>query len=353
MRFRLSTIPAGIPSWFIARSHRFSIGRHWRHGAVFADAERKHLGLVRASSNERLVELTVRGPYPQNFFALLRDGLEVTLARFPGLEIKRLIPCPCGDGSPCATEFDYQVLLKRLEKRKNTIECQQSFREVSIPKLLSGWGAGRQEELLEELDRKVTDGFGRQEELFREQAALIQRNFTAQFKAIQGLEESHCPNVFLLRPLTRKRLRDLFTSRMELHLLCQAPGEWHLTTSGGRYEFQQPAEWFRAMLPYLRALVQVLRCASQLVGRATCSEWIAEMGENFDRMMELVDKFPEAREVKSAADTARADGSALRALRKLLDELDKSQMWGGLRKVYTPEGHYLWLCPEHAAVYQR
>ena len=60
----------------IAREHRFSTGQHWRHGVLLEDADKKHRGLVRAVPNERLVELSVRGPYPQNFFALLRDGQE-------------------------------------------------------------------------------------------------------------------------------------------------------------------------------------------------------------------------------------------------------------------------------------
>ena len=47
----------------------------------------------------------------------------------------------------------------------------------------------------------------------------------------------------------------------------------------------------------------------------------------------------------------RAGGAQLRALRKLLDALDKPQEWGGLQKVLTPEGHYLWLCEYHAQEY--
>jgi len=43
----------------------------------------------------------------------------------------------------------------------------------------------------------------------------------------------------------------------------------------------------------------------------------------------------------------------LRALRKLSDEVDREQEWGGLKKVLTPEGHYLWLCKEHAEEYKK
>jgi hypothetical protein len=43
----------------------------------------------------------------------------------------------------------------------------------------------------------------------------------------------------------------------------------------------------------------------------------------------------------------------LRALRKLLGEVDPEQEWGRLKKVLTPEGHYLWLCKEHAKEYRK
>jgi hypothetical protein len=49
----------------------------------------------------------------------------------------------------------------------------------------------------------------------------------------------------------------------------------------------------------------------------------------------------------------RLEGMELRALRKLLDEVDRNQEWGGLKKVLTPEGHYLWLCKEHAEEYRK
>ena len=49
----------------------------------------------------------------------------------------------------------------------------------------------------------------------------------------------------------------------------------------------------------------------------------------------------------------RLEGMELRALRKLLDEVDREQEWGGLKKVLTPEGHYLWLCNRHAEEYKK
>ncbi len=117
IKYRLNTIPPGIPTWFIARSHRFTTHRHWRNGALFQhERERRHLALVQAFPHERYLQLSVRGAYPHNFFALLKDGLELTLDRYPGLRIERKIPCPGHNRQLCPHEFDYEQLLKGYRK---------------------------------------------------------------------------------------------------------------------------------------------------------------------------------------------------------------------------------------------
>ena len=77
MKFQVSEILPGIPTWFIARQHRFTIdqgerrGIHWRTGVLFRDREGKHLGLIRTlrddSINANYLNLTVRGPVPHAF----------------------------------------------------------------------------------------------------------------------------------------------------------------------------------------------------------------------------------------------------------------------------------------------
>jgi hypothetical protein len=77
MRFRLEqSIPPGIPTWFIAREHRFSLGLHWRLGCLLADDPKspspKYLAMIRSFPEQRYLQITVRGPLPRDFFALLR-----------------------------------------------------------------------------------------------------------------------------------------------------------------------------------------------------------------------------------------------------------------------------------------
>ena len=137
MTFKLNTLPAGILSGFIARAHRFSTNTHWRYGALFE--HENHLALVQAEPDRSALQLSVRGPNPPNFFALLKDGLEVTFKLFPGLKIERKIPCMDHHGQACPHEFNYEQLLKRYEKNKVTIECPETFEEVAVIQLLHGW----------------------------------------------------------------------------------------------------------------------------------------------------------------------------------------------------------------------
>ena len=79
------------------------------------------------------MDLAVRGPVPQLFFSVLQDGFESTLGRYQGLEISRLVPCTCacGDGTqpgePCMHLYQYDPLIRRLERSVPEVECELSF----------------------------------------------------------------------------------------------------------------------------------------------------------------------------------------------------------------------------------
>ena len=140
--YQLNTMPPGIPTWFIARSHRFTMNTHWRTGALLQHPDGVHRAVVRAYPRRNTVDLTVRGPAPAAFFSILDDGFNRTLDRYPGLEIKRLVPCPCGiTGDPDCTElFDYADLQKRLlrDPPRHEIECHKSGELLNVPQLLLG-----------------------------------------------------------------------------------------------------------------------------------------------------------------------------------------------------------------------
>jgi len=91
------------------------------------------------------------------------------------------------------------------------------------------------------------------------------------------------------------------------------------------------------------------------------AEYAKKLAEQIKLMEELAAKLSERDFIEAdllertavVGKAERIEGMELRALRKLLDEVDPQQEWGGLKKVLTPEGHYLWLCEEHAAEYKK
>ncbi len=281
IKWQLNTIPAGIPTWFIARSHRFSTGIHWRNGALLADSNpAKHLALVQAFPQQNYLQLTVRGATPQNFFTLLRDGIELTLSRFKGLQVKRTIPCSvvgCPQGSQ---EFDEQNLQKRCEKNRLTLECPDCLENLSVVKLLYGLDINPQSVpaspansdkqtavLLSRLNQLEQNIIAGQTEKATENRELIQREFTTFFRIEQGKIESHCPSVFALRPCdTANWKKKLFGQKFELQLYCEAPGEWHPALDGGLYEIEVSAEWFKIMAPHIQRLACILKYVTPIIG---------------------------------------------------------------------------------------
>jgi len=151
--------------------------------------------------------------------------------------------------------------------------------------------------------------------------------------------------------------------RAYLQLYCQAPGCWHPTQEGGCYEIKFAADWISAVAPYLQKMISVLKYVAPLAGRwvaMSLPEYENLIKKDVEFMKKLVERLTDLREpqevmmaeaVGEMPDPERAGGAALRAVRQLLDEKDKSHHWGGLEKVLTPEGHYLWLCEHHAKEY--
>ena len=377
MRFYLDTaLPAGIPTWFIARSHRFSTRVHWRYGALFSDTSNKHLALVRAFPYRRFLDLKVRGPFPYNFFVLLKDGLELTLSRFPGLQIKRTIPCPGHGEEPCDHEFLYQHLSSAVERAETAphIQCPVTFSNVSIATLLFGIHMRTTQDALldkmKQIEKMLIQNSKRideYQEISKSEGAelreFVQRNFSSIFSSQQSNVDTHCPNTFVIRPRGTRRFHKRIEGRsFELQLYCQAPGEWHPTDSSGCYEIRDLAKWLRVIAPFLKPLVAGIKVATPIIG-----PWLAWYDNELDTILKedirlmhvLVQRLPEIipleknSALENTPNISQIHGPELRAFRRMLDQVDIHQVWGNLQKVVTPEGHHLWLCGHHALKYRR
>ncbi len=360
--YQLNTMPPGIPTWFIARSHRFTTNTHWRTGALLQHPDGVHRALIRAQPRRNVVELTVRGPAPAAFFSILDDGFNGTLDRYPGLEIKRLVPCRCEDD--CPELFDYDDLQKRLSRNppRHEIECRKSGDLVDVPQLLLGLAPAERDATRAGIERLNTmlDGIVSK---MADQAEYMQRMFLKILRLTQGSQEVRCPSVFAVVPVKSR----VTGSRFEIRLYCEEPGSWHpLPAVAGHYQVNEPADWLRKIRPHLSQLLTVLKhaapLASPVLGMAV-GHISERLQAEVDAMTELVNQIPELTRMPDPLDkegrpdsgpavhaTTEAD---FRALESLLLKLDPDRAWGGLSRTVTPEGLTLYLCREHADAYRR
>jgi hypothetical protein len=384
LRYRLHTVPPGIPTWFIAREHRFSTDVRWRSGALLRHPDGVHTALVTVDRHAKTAELRVRGSYPHDFFAVLKDGFEQTLQRYPGLDITRLVPCPyrAPDGTACPHEFRHEQLRARLDRKppRETIECPEHLENVEVSFLLQGIerpAADRSErmtrQVMARLDRleiigqrrhdEVRDGI---EQTRAEMSAMVaeqQRGFLGLLRREQSQQEAVCPSVVWVRRVSRReaghRLRpgDVF----QLHLCCEAPGEWHLLEGSEPYEVPANSELTNVVLPYVHRTLKVLKYVTPVFGAAlgAASEDLSKvMKDDLELMKALLDGLPQElrgqlsdRESRSMA--VAQDHAEYRQMYALLKQLDPEEHWAGLNKVTTPEGPTYWLCREHAGFYRQ
>jgi internalin A len=346
--YRLNTMPPGIPTWFIARSHRFSTSTHWRTGAVLRND--RHLALIRADAHRNTVELTVRGPAPAAFFSILDDGLNRTLERFPGLHIERQVPCSCRPG--CPELYNYEDLSARLSRTppRHEIECRKSGDYVDVRMLLLGLAPSERDAMRMTLDQ-VSRSLTRLDDKLTEQAEYNQRMFLRLQHIAQVQQETRCPSIFTLVPAKSR----IATTRYELRLYCEEPGAWHrLPEPDGIYPITRPRDWFRKAGPYLTGLIKVLQHATPLVKPIlgiSVDQLTEQLKSDCDLMKELISQLPTDLP-DDLTYTKRAETDAdFRVLEAMLVELDPERAWGGLSRTTTPEGLTLYLCRDHLKAY--
>ena len=359
MHFQLTMIPPGIPTWFIARSHRFSTKIHWRSGALLEEknTETPHNALIQSFPGKNEVHLVVQGHHPHNFFTLLKDGLELTLSRYIGLQFERLIPCPGNADERCSHRFNVQHLTKRLDKNKQSIECPSCMEETAVIKLIFGLDLQTKDQVLQRLERlekkpsnkaeECSQGFDR--EVFNLRT-LVQRQHLTTIRIVQNKWHSACPGVFLIREQRGYKLKEM----MIVEVCCEAPGAWHPTGPIGEYQVPHPTKLLLLLWPYLKNLNRILNSTIQTIPKDLLSQ---EERRKFRDHLWLMDRLSHAINRRTQQKNKITNGNSgthqeLRNLSGFMKNLDPDMRFGGLVQTPTPEGHLLWLCAEHAKEFE-
>lgn len=369
---RLSDPAPGLVPWLTVRHHRAATGKHWRRGVFLRhpiDAYHSEALLELLRDNE--LSLEVRAPSPDLYFNVLRDSIEDLIRlRWPGLRYRLYVPCPTtmARAERCPGQFALDGLLRIREGGKaSSVSCMDCGELYEISELLTGFGAPGQSlaVAVEQMHQQVASIAAGVKGL-QGQAAEVADTVRRVNRTI-STEVMDCPRLFTLGRKPSSRLGRVMASRYHytLTLWCEHPGYEH-PWDKATYELDPSKEWFARVAPYARIALRTLQLAAPIaIAIEVASLPTSLQGDAQTRlevMKAIVDDIPddvlsdvgddELPEPASQPDRLdRAEGQALRAVRQVLFQKDLAHAFGDMRRVQSPAGDLLWVCPLHYPEY--
>jgi len=351
----------GLIAWLTVRHHQASTGRHWRTGVFLRHP-------IPAYDSEALLELTsptqlaieVRAPSPDLYFHVIYDSIEtLIMTRWPGLSYQLFIPCPSvtSDGTRCSNLLLMDDLLAYREEGDSRYLCVRCRTRHDISALLTGFPVPVQPlatDILQQLER-IEDRLTRMEDQAADTAAVIRR-----VQSVVAAEMTDCPTLFTLsqKHQASNELKRLYRNHYQLTLWCAHPGYWH-PWDAATYDIDPPKEWLSRVGPYVQLVFRTLQLVVPLAGSIAVVSLPTEQAESataqLGMMKTLVADLPSLPTEELADFTpgqmTPAEGEAIRALRALIFEYDPLRKFGGLRRVQSPSGDFLWVCSNHYGEY--
>jgi internalin A len=143
LTYQYDFLPKGLISRLICRMNRFvrQPDRSWRSGAFFEHGQSELLARL-ASPLGQEIELRARGPERKALLSVISSDLDALNDSFEGLrdKVRKLVPCICSKCrlSITSERYDEGRLQKRKQDGKLTVECPESYEDVSVLELLDG-----------------------------------------------------------------------------------------------------------------------------------------------------------------------------------------------------------------------
>jgi small GTP-binding protein len=363
--YKLASRQAGIPTWFIAREHRYTTGLHWRYGVLLHDRDpgTPAWALLTDDGREQpTITLRVAGAYPVRFLSVLTEAFDTIIqARYPGLVEERLVPCACQNdaGGTCPHAFTLEDLMAEATADEpdadGKVRCPKSRRKIEAALMLDGLrGTGLTAQL---------DAIHRELDVQAGTLSAIDARQQAELNGIRALLEdranagAHCPALFSIR----QTKGGLHQAQVTVTLWCEWPSGPHpLEGDDGSYTITKMPDALIRYLPYLRYLITALGLAAPALGSVgvALSDQVKDQIEAAARTLEFIDKQASTAALVPGQDTPSPSGRTIRAetgadFRALLDMLhaldpDNEKNWGRLSPVTRPEDlRTIYLCPRH------
>ena len=142
LRYHYEILPKGLISRLTVRMHPFVRNPEmaWITGVLFELDDTSVLVELLPAGNE--IELRARGPERKALLSAIATNLDALNESFPGLheKVDKRIPCICTKCRTLITPhfFNQKNLRKRVEDRRLSVECPDSYEEVNVLALLDG-----------------------------------------------------------------------------------------------------------------------------------------------------------------------------------------------------------------------
>ncbi|MCP4581865.1 MAG: TIR domain-containing protein [candidate division Zixibacteria bacterium] len=332
-------VKAGVTPWFAEEI--LLPGQNWKYEILKA-LKASHIVIICLSSIS-----TAKESY---FQTEIREALDIakekpknTIFIVPIKLEECEIPIEL-EGYHCPNIFEekaFERLLKSISVREKQVMRKENRKRIKQP-----------------LDTNVNN---------KQMADLIIRNFIRQHNIELTKLEADCPSLVTITPRDSGILRtvrenegSLFSTAYDVQLWCQMPGCCHPLVDGD-YELQKPKDWLIKIKPWLKVLIESLKfidLAAPVIGSFISESVKIATAEKIDTMEKLANCLPDIDESSKEHEIQEHEksylkigGADLRMIHKLLDHLDPSHKWGGLRKTISPEGDILWLCKKHYMVF--
>ncbi|MGB3642406.1 MAG: COR domain-containing protein, partial [Rivularia sp. (in: cyanobacteria)] len=138
LRYKYDFMPKGIITRFIVETHPWIEQQNivWRSGVVLTKDETR--AEVIEHYNQREIKIRVAGNRKKELLAVVTHELDKIHGSFERLQYQTLVPCNCREcvESENPDTYTLENLRRRLERRRYEIECDRSFENVNIRRLI-------------------------------------------------------------------------------------------------------------------------------------------------------------------------------------------------------------------------
>ncbi len=382
--------PEGLIYRLIVRFYRYSLGQdnyadsvHWQKGLMLKDSHRNYALIEQIEDG---IKITVRGLYPDGLLYAITEDIQYLIKEFwMGIRCEIFLPCihPCGMNKPGLGLFEKETLYEYLEQEITKIKCSVSGCKTwfSINDLLRKSTIQKGESFqavvdkLDSLNQKI-DRQGENQQKILENQDKFQAELDFSVKLLMNTltdEAKEAPRLFSLIPVDTKFLDSpaWIEKQFQLILWCEhsrCPLPWLNYKSGnpkaGVYQIAIKQGWLKKAAPWIIPISKALSIGLPALNSAfqlgIDDQTYSQFKENLDlgqKSLEAIaktsDSISQASNEKlynlEVGELTEARGSILREFQAIIKQKDPG--FGGLEKVQTNQGKFLWVHPQFIGEY--